>query len=62
MDDVGADYLDRLIRARCGDEIADAVIPAATLEDVLALIAEMQDRIEQLEARSLPPSQSLLFN
>jgi hypothetical protein len=63
VDGVDADYLDRVIRHRCGDEIADAVVPAATVEKVLEIVVELQDRADRLEASAArAPSQSLLFN
>jgi hypothetical protein len=46
-------YLDRVIRARCGDEIADQVIEVETLELVLQVIAVLEERITALGA---PPA------
>ena len=59
VDGFDVDYAMRVVQARC-PEVADLIVPVSVLKDVLALIAEMQDRIDRLEAQ--PPPQSLLFN
>jgi hypothetical protein len=47
MDDE-ADYILRLIAARCGDEVADAVIPNAVLVHVLAAFDALEARLAAL--------------
>jgi hypothetical protein len=49
MDEAEDDYAMRVVQARC-PEIADQVIEIDILEEVLGVIAEMQDRIAALEA------------
>jgi hypothetical protein len=57
--DEEADYIKSVIAARCGDAVADAVIPVAELEAVIVLIDEPQERIDGLDlvfGRRLPAS------
>jgi hypothetical protein len=48
--DLDADQADRIIRARCGDEIADQVIPVSIFMLVWDVIAAMQDRVDEIAA------------
>ncbi len=45
------DYLMRLIEARCGDDVAAAVVPMSVFEKVLDAIKQIEDRVDQLEQR-----------
>jgi hypothetical protein len=50
--DKDADHVMRLIRHRCGDKIAEAVVPTSALEAVLIAIEALSDRIEEIESRT----------
>jgi hypothetical protein len=57
MDDDEApapDYIERLIAQRCGEEIAEAVVPVETLRAMLELVAALQDRIDEMALRLEP--------
>jgi hypothetical protein len=47
-DDSVSDYTIRLIAQRCGEEIADAVVPVETVTMMLEIIAALQDRVDEL--------------
>jgi hypothetical protein len=45
-------YAMRVIRHRCGDQIADMVAPMSAFEAVLLAIESLQERIDEIEART----------
>jgi hypothetical protein len=46
------DHAMRVIRHRCGDKIADMVVPQTAFEAVLEALAALSERIEEIEART----------
>jgi hypothetical protein len=54
MDDIDAgsiEYIDRVIRARCGDEIADAVFPVEVLELMMQVANGLEAQAAKLWTR-----------
>jgi hypothetical protein len=46
-----AAYVDRVIRARCGDEVADQVISVETLQALLEVVEALEAKWAELAAR-----------
>jgi hypothetical protein len=44
-------YEMQVARQRCGDKIADALMPSTVLVDMLTLMAELEGRVEAISAR-----------
>jgi hypothetical protein len=44
------DYIDRIVRARCGDEIADQIITWEIAEHIFDALDAMAEKIAALEA------------
>jgi hypothetical protein len=49
MDD-GADYVDRVIRHRCGDEIADRVVSVEVFVRMIEVLDALAERLAALNA------------
>jgi hypothetical protein len=50
----GAEYVLNVIRARCGEEIAAAVVPVESVTEMLEIIAALQDRVDEMSERLEP--------